>query len=296
MDLLATCKERTVFIDGAMGSELIRHGFRSETCPEEWNVTHPEVVSLIHREYFAAGADIVHTNTFGGTRAKLAHYGREGQGGRVQRRRPPVWPWRCATPTRRASSWPADMGPSGRFLKPMGDLEPAELRDIFAEQAAALVQGGVDLFSIETMFDLAEACLAVEAARAAAGGRPVMASLTYGLTARGLPHHDGSRPQARRRGAAGGRRRRGRLQLQPHGRADGRAGGRAAGGHQRADHGGAERRPAAPRERVRPSTTRRRSSSPPAGPTIVAQGANIVGGCCGTTPAHISALVKAIRG
>ena len=95
MDLLATCKERTVFIDGATGSELIRHGFRSETCPEDWNVTHPEVVSRIHSEYYAAGADIVQTNTFGGTRAKLAHYGMEGQGGRAQQR--------CRAPGRRGA-------------------------------------------------------------------------------------------------------------------------------------------------------------------------------------------------
>jgi 5-methyltetrahydrofolate--homocysteine methyltransferase len=294
MDLLASCKERTVFVDGAMGSELIRHGFRSETCPEEWNVTHPEVVSLIHREYYAAGADIAHTNTFGGTRAKLAHYGRESSVSEFN-----IAAARLATAVRDASApdglVAGDIGPSGRFLKPMGDLEPAELRDVFAEQAAALVQGGVDLFSIETMFDLAEACLAVEAAKAVAGGRPVMASLTYGLTARGYRTMMGVDPKrgvaalleagadvvgcncsltaeqmvelvAELRGVTSAP-----ILVEPN------------AGQPRLEH----------EQTVYDETPKQFAA---AGATIVAQGANVVGGCCGTTPAHISALVKAIKG
>jgi 5-methyltetrahydrofolate--homocysteine methyltransferase len=294
MDLLATCRERTVFIDGALGTELIRHGFRSETCPEEWNVINPEVVSLIHREYYAAGADIVHTNTFGGTRAKLAHYGREGQVAEFN-----VAATRLATAARDAAApnglVAGDMGPTGRFLKPMGDLEPAELRDIFAEQAAALVQGGSDLLSIETMFDLAEACLAVEAARAAAAGRPVMTSLTYGLTARGYRTMMGVDPKrgvaalleagadvvgcncsltaeqmvelvAELRAATSAP-----IMVEPN------------AGQPRLENG----------QTVYDETPKQFAAS---GQTIVAQGATIIGGCCGTTPAHISALVKAIRG
>jgi 5-methyltetrahydrofolate--homocysteine methyltransferase len=294
MDLLVSCKERTVFIDGAMGSELIRHGFRSETCPEEWNVTHSEVVSRIHREYYAAGADIVHTNTFGGTRVKLVHYGREGSVAEFN-----VAAARLATAARDAAApdglVAGDMGPSGRFLKPMGDLEPAELRDVFAEQAAALAQGGVDLFSIETMFDLAEACLAVEAARAAAAGRPVMASLTYGLTARGYRTMMGVDPK---RGVA--------ALLE--------AGADVVGcncsltADQMVELVAELRAATSAPLMVEPNAGQPRLQNEQtvydetpkqfaaAGPAIVAQGANIVGGCCGTTPAHISALVKAIKG
>ena len=294
MDLLATCKERTVFLDGAMGSELIRRGFHSETCPEEWNITHAEVVSRIHREYFAAGADIVLTNTFGGTRAKLAHYGREGSVAEFN-----VAAARLATAVRDVDApgglVAGDIAPSGRFLKPMGDLEPAELRDIFAEQAAALVQGGVDLFCIETMFDLAEACLAVEAARAAAAGRLVMASLTYGITARGYRTMMGVDPK---RGAA----------------ALIEAGADVVGCNcsltaEQMVELVAELRAATDAPiMVEPNAGQPRLENEQtiydetpkqfaaAGPAIVAQGANIVGGCCGTTPAHISALVKAITG
>jgi 5-methyltetrahydrofolate--homocysteine methyltransferase len=294
LDLLATCKERTVIMDGATGTELIRHGFHSEGCPEEWNVTHPEVIQTIHREYFAAGADIVQTNTFGGTRAKLEHYSRAGKVAEYN-----IAAARLAVEVRNAEApgrlVAGNIGPCGRFLKPMGDLEPAELRDMFAEQAAALIDGGVDLISIETMFDLAEARLAVEAARSVAGSRPVMASLTYGLTARGYRTMMGVDPKrgapalleaeadvvgcncsitaeqmielvAELRAATSAP-----LLVEPN------------AGLPRLEDG----------KTVYDETPKHFAAS---GPALVSQGANIVGGCCGTTPAHIAALVKALSG
>lgn len=293
MDLLAAVKDRVVFLDGAMGSELIRHGFHSETCPEEWNISHPDVVAQIHREYLAAGADIVQTNTFGGTAAKLEHFGFQDRVAELNRvaARIAVGVRDAEAPDRLVAG---DIGPTGKFLKPMGELEPAELRALFAEQAAALVDGGVDLLSIETMFDLAEACLAVEAAREAGGERPVMASLTYGVTPRGYRTMMGVDP---RRGVA--------ALLQ--------AGADVVGcncsvtadqmvelvAELRAATGApllAEPNAGQPRLEdgvtVYEETPRHFASE---GAAIVAQGANIIGGCCGTTPEHIAALVKAVR-
>ena len=109
-----------------------------------------------------------------------------------------------------------DIGPSGRMMPPLGDASADELRDVFAEQAEALVAGGVDLIAMTTFFDLAEARAAVLGARAMAGSLPVahLAGL-QAVTAR-LPHDDGRDPGAGGRDSARGRRRRGRRQLRDH--------------------------------------------------------------------------------
>jgi len=293
MDLLATIKERTVIMDGAMGTQLMARGFASQTCPEEWNVTHADVVADIHREYYAAGADMVLTNTLGGTRAKLAHHGREGQVAEYN-----AAAARLAAAVRDADApgrlVAGDVGPTGRFLKPMGDLTPDEMRDMFAEQVAALVEGGADLICIETMFDLAEACLAVEGSRSVASV-PVMASMTFGITPRGYRTMMGIDPARAAHGLL------------------------EAG----ADVVGCNCSLAADQmvelvADLRAATDAPLIAEPNAGqprlegeltvydetpkhfaavmPSLVAQGANVVGGCCGTTPEYIVALVKALRG
>jgi len=293
MDLLNAVKERVVILDGAMGSELIRHGFRSESCPEEWNISHPEVITEIHREYLAAGADVIQTNTFGGSSAKLAHFGRQGAVAELN-----VAAARLARQARDETApdklVAGDIGPTGKFLKPMGDLGPDELREVFLEQAAALVEGGVDLISIETMFDLAEACLAVEAARSVAGDLPVMACLTYGVTPRGYRTMMGVDP------------RRGCTALLDAG-ADVVGCNCSITGELMVELVAEIRaitdapllaEPNAGQPRLEEGTTvydespRHYAAS---GAAIVAQGANLIGGCCGTTPEHIAALVKALR-
>ncbi len=292
MDLLAAIAERTVILDGAMGTQLMAHGFHSETCPEEWNVSHADVVSGIHRAYFAAGADIVLTNTFGGTRAKLENYRSQDRVAELN-----TAAARLAVAARDEHApgrlVAGDVGPTGRFLKPMGDLTPDELRDMFSEQVAALTQGGVDLVIIETMFDLAEACLAVEGALAVTK-LPVMASMTFGVTPRGYRTMMGVDPRRAVQGLL-------------------ESGASVVGcncsiaaeqmielvAELRAATDAplmAEPNAGQPRlegsETVYDETPKHFAATMP---SLVQQGANVVGGCCGTTPDHIAALVRALR-
>jgi 5-methyltetrahydrofolate--homocysteine methyltransferase len=184
MDLLALIAKRTLLFDGGMGSELMRRGFPPGGCPEEWNVTRPADVVAVHRAYYAAGSDIVNTNTFGGSSLKLAAYGMGDRAvelctagaGLAVALRDQEFPGRLVA---------GDIGPCGHLLAPMGTADPDEVGAAFLEQAQALVGAGVDLLNIETMFDLTEARLAVEAACAAAGGRPVLVSMAFKPAAKG---------------------------------------------------------------------------------------------------------------
>lgn len=194
MDLLDRIARAPLLLDGGMGSELMRRGLAAGQCPEEWNVSHADDVAAIHRDYYAAGSDIVNTNTFGGTSLKLAAYGRAAEAAAFNEAaarlavalRDREFPGRLVA---------GDIGPSGAMVKPMGVAEPGELSAAFAEQAAALVAGGADLLNIETMFDLTEARLAVEAAHEAAGGRPVLASMAFKPVAKGYRTMMGVSPE-----------------------------------------------------------------------------------------------------
>jgi 5-methyltetrahydrofolate--homocysteine methyltransferase len=193
MDFLAALRERNLVLDGAMGSELLARGFSTRECPELWNVSNPDIVADIHRGYFAAGSDVVHTNTFGGSRPKLAAYHCQERtqelneaGARLAVAvRDEVAPGRFVA---------GDVGSAGRLLKPMGDMDPRELEEVFAEQVEALARGGVDLVSIETMFDLEEARLAVKATREVSR-LPVSASMTFNRTPKGYRTMMGVTPQ-----------------------------------------------------------------------------------------------------
>ncbi|HJW76144.1 MAG TPA: homocysteine S-methyltransferase family protein [Thermoleophilia bacterium] len=193
MDFFAALRERTLVLDGAMGTELMARGFGTRECPELWNVTNPDIVADIHRGYFAAGSDLVHTNTFGGSRPKLAAYHCQERtqelneaGARLAVAvRDEVAPGRLVA---------GDVSATGRLLKPMGDMDPRELEDVFAEQVEALANGGVDLVSIETMFDLEEARIAVKAAREVSR-LPVSAAMTFNRTPKGYRTMMGVTPQ-----------------------------------------------------------------------------------------------------
>jgi 5-methyltetrahydrofolate--homocysteine methyltransferase len=162
--------------DGAMGTLLQTRGIEPGGAAELWNVDHADTITAIHTEYAEAGARLVTTNTFGGTRARLALHGLEDRvrelnaaGARIAREI-----------ADRFDGWVlGDVGPSGELLAPIGLVEPDEIKAMFAEQIAALAEGGADVILVETMSDLAEVEAAVGAAAEVAPDLPVAATLTF---------------------------------------------------------------------------------------------------------------------
>lgn len=164
-----------------MGSRLIDLGLQPGTPPESWNITHPESIKQIHLEYFSTGSDIVLTNTFGGSRLKLEAH---GHGDKVKEYNTEAV--EIAKEICPANGYIAgDIGPSGKFLSPVGSITEQELIDNFTEQTMILAEAGVDFFFIETMVDLKEAEIAVKVAKRVSN-RPVFVAITYKKTKRGF--------------------------------------------------------------------------------------------------------------
>lgn len=181
LDLLLS--ERDVLLaDGAMGTELFARGLDSGGSPELWNVEHADRVQAVHADFVAAGSDIVLTNSFGGTafRLKLHELDR-----RVHELNA------AAASNARAVADAADrtvivagsMGPTGELLVPMGDMTYEACRDAFADQAKGLAEGGADLLWIETMSHLDEVAAAIEGARSVCD-LPICATLSFDTAGR----------------------------------------------------------------------------------------------------------------
>jgi len=179
--LLELINSRGVLFDGAMGTELISRGLPAGEPPEEWNLKHPEIIREIHRAYFEVGADIVQTNTFGGNRLKLSTRGLDSLVKDVN-----IQGAKIALAVKPEGGFVAgNIGPTGRFLQPIGRFTSAELEEVLYEQASLLAEGGVELINIETMYDLEEAKAAVRGCRRATE-LPVFASMTFSKTKKGF--------------------------------------------------------------------------------------------------------------
>jgi 5-methyltetrahydrofolate--homocysteine methyltransferase len=172
--------ERVLLLDGGMGSLLMAAGLERGRAPEWWNLEHPERVEGAHRSYAEAGSDMVHTNTFGASPPKLSAAGLDGRCRDVVAAAVAIARGACGASTMVAG----DIGPTGLLLPPVGGATIDEIGDAFREQADALAGAGVDLISIETMYDLREALAALAAARAT--GLPVLASMTFESRKRGF--------------------------------------------------------------------------------------------------------------
>ena len=183
-------RRRPLLLDGAMGTLLYSRGIPQRTCLDELVLTKPEIVSTIHREYIEAGADAIETNTFGANRFRLAEYGLEKLAGRLNRRGAQL-----AREARETSGREAliagSIGPLGHTSR-MAMPHPGIARAAFREQIEGLLEGGVDLFVFETFDRLEPLLLAIEEAHRACS-LPVIAQMTFGED---LCANDGTSPEA----------------------------------------------------------------------------------------------------
>jgi len=280
-----------VLSDGAMGTMLHQRGVSFSGCFDQLNLTQPEVVVSIHREYIEAGSQMIQTNTFGANHFKLTQHGLQADlkkinaaGVELARRAIAA----AGTNTLIAG----DIGPLGVRLAPFGRVQLEEARAAFAEQITILADAGVDLILIETMTDLYEVVEAIKASREVAPHLPVVASMTFTRDNRTLL---GDPPARVARGI--------------HAAGADVVGINCSGGPNQLLNILTQMKDALPESYYSimpnagwPEQVEGRIMYP-AGPEYFGEyalsfwqaGANVIGGCCGTTPGHISAMAKALK-
>ena len=273
--------------DGAWGSELIARGLAPGDAPEEWNLSRHADVLGVARSYREAGSVVVETNSFGAGRRQLARHGLAGRVQEINRLAAEI----TAAAVGSEGVVAGSMGPSGELLV-TGETDEAKLYELFAEQARALAEGGANWIAVETMGDVAEMSVAVRAA-VQATSLPVSASMTYEPGAGGFRTMMGNEPSQCVRAAVA-------------------AGASIIG----ANCGkGISYYPELTRTLrsltdlplwIYPNAgipvVRAGTVSYPLGPQefaarmqdVLEAGADIVGGCCGTTPAHIAAMAASL--
>ena len=173
---------RALVADGAMGTMLLRQGLEPGACPESITLSNVELLEEIASLYLEAGADIVETNTFGASPARLATYGLDDKTEELNAIA--VQAVRSAVGDRAYVA--GSCGPSGKLLQPYGDASSEELYASFKRQIESLVSAGIDCVFVETMTDLTEAKLAVQAAKDCSSHTPVVATMTFDPTPRGF--------------------------------------------------------------------------------------------------------------
>lgn len=183
--ILTRIKNGEVLVaDGAMGSLLMARAkdLIQGKCPEVINLSRTDVLAEVAGLYADAGAEVIQTNTFGGSPLKLSDYRLEDQFEAINRAAVEA----VKNTVAGKAYVSASCGPSGKMLKPYGKVEPEEMADNFERQLRVIIEAGADIICVETMTDIQEAIIAIKAARKIDGSIPVMATMTYNLTPRGF--------------------------------------------------------------------------------------------------------------
>jgi len=167
---------RPVLLDGGMGTLLQDSGLEAGAPGELWNLENQGAVRAAHAAYAEAGARVLTTNTFGGTRPRLDMHGLGDRLAEVNRNAAQI---ARSVADEHGIVVAGDIGPTGELLEPLGTLTAAEAQALFAEQVRALVEGGIDLLLVETLSDLGEADAALAAARVAAPDLPVVVTMSF---------------------------------------------------------------------------------------------------------------------
>ena len=279
-------KKKLLVSDGAWGTLLQAAGLAAGDVPEEWNASHPAEVQAVAAAYEKAGADIVLTNTFGGSRIKLE---KAGLGDRVAELNA-----KAATLSLHGAPScviAASIGPTGEFMEPVGDLTAEQMEAVYSEQIAAIFSAGVQALCIETMSALDEACCAIRAAKTLNPKADVICTFTFGPTDKGPRTMNGVSPEQVAKACT---------------EAD-VIGANCGNGVEQMIAIAAEFK----KFTHKPILIHANAGLPQlvSGKTVfmqtpantaarvkdlVAAGASIIGGCCGTTPAHIAAIKAVI--
>lgn len=287
-EFAALAASKVLVLDGATGTELQKVGLPAGVCPEKWVLENPESIIGVQKAYIAAGSNIVYTCTFGANRLKLADFGLATQCSEMNRK--------LAALSRQAAEGTGtlvfgDLAPTGQFVEPSGDMPFEEIVDVYREQASALLAGGVDGFVIETMMDLQEARAALLAVREL-GDYPVIVTMTYEQQGRTLSGNDPVSClvalQALGASAVGCNCSSGPehmaeliVKMKPYARVPLVA------------------KPNAGLPQFKDGKTVFNLGAEEFGPLaakLVTAGAGLVGGCCGTSPAHLRTLAAAVAG